>query len=90
MRMSAMKANVGNLSIIQNTCPNPTWFEDFMQTYNTNLEKGEGTYFLMKIRTTGFGTERLFFSAMTESKFHETFSFTADENPRYLVPVTPK
>lgn len=90
MRMSAMKANNGNLHIIQNTCPNPAWFADFMEQYNTNLENGEGTYFLMKTRMTGFGTERLFFSAMNESKFHQTFSFTADESPRYLVPVTPK
>lgn len=86
----AMKAADGNLSVIQNTCPNPAWFEEFMKTYTRNLEKGEGTYFCMKLLKTGYGVERMFYTSVTESKFHNAFKFIGEENPRKMIQITTK
>lgn len=87
--MYAMKAMLGNLSVIQNTCPNPSWFDDFMKTYELNRENGEETYFYMKLRQTGNG-ERMWFYHMTGSKFHDTFRFIGEESPLKMTPITTK
>lgn len=87
--MLAIKATENNLSTIQNTCPNPAWFDDFMKMYNSNLEKGEATYFYTKTRKTGAG-DRLFFYVMAGSKFNETFQFIDNESLRWMTPIAIK
>lgn len=88
--MYAIKAMPGNLSVIQNTCPNPDWFEDFMKHYNQNLENGVGTYFYMRLRNTGYGEARMFFYMTAEHIFHSLFTFIEEENPRQMIQITPK